>query len=118
MHRLICQHAGAPQVQAGATLVQELMTYDIPSTLTVNNYFGVLQAVLSHLGIGRAARLSDRGFHQPDPGAARDRIERGAGVPGLSRRNCGSRSGLTAFRDFVTEEVIAHRKRLKDEVVG
>ncbi len=28
------------------------MAYDIPSTLTVNNYFGVLQGVLNHLGIG------------------------------------------------------------------
>ena len=51
-HRLVCQHAGSPQVLAGASLVQELLTYDMPSTLTVNNYFGVLQAVLSNLGIG------------------------------------------------------------------
>ncbi|MBL9053488.1 MAG: LysR family transcriptional regulator, partial [Tabrizicola sp.] len=51
-HRLICQHAGTAQVAAGANLVAELMTHDIPSTLTVNNYFGVLQGVLNHLGIG------------------------------------------------------------------
>src|SRR5690606_37214016 len=51
-HRLIAQHAGVPQVAAGASLVQELMAHDIPSTLTVNNYFGVLQGVLNHLGIG------------------------------------------------------------------
>ena len=37
---------------AGARLVQELLTHDISSTLTVNNYFGVLQAVLANVGIG------------------------------------------------------------------
>jgi DNA-binding transcriptional LysR family regulator len=51
-HRLICQHAGTAQVSAGAMLVAELMSHDIPSTFTVNNYFGVLQGVLNHLGIG------------------------------------------------------------------
>ncbi|MFN0113705.1 MAG: LysR family transcriptional regulator, partial [Paracoccaceae bacterium] len=51
-HRLICQNPLTPQVAAGAMLVQSLLAYDITSTLTVNNYFGVLQGVLSHLGIG------------------------------------------------------------------
>ena len=51
-HRLICQHPGTAQVAAGARLVAELMSHDIPSTFTVNNYFGVLQGVLNHLGIG------------------------------------------------------------------
>ena len=36
------QHIGA----AGEILVQSLMSIGIPSTLTVNNYFGVLQGVL------------------------------------------------------------------------
>ncbi|MCB2121086.1 MAG: LysR family transcriptional regulator, partial [Rhodobacteraceae bacterium] len=51
-HRLICQSANAAQVQAGGVLVQHLLTYDIRSTLTVNNYYGVLQAVRNNLGIG------------------------------------------------------------------
>ncbi len=46
-HRLICQNVTTPQVQAGASLVQHLMSHDIPSLLTVNNYFGVLQAVIN-----------------------------------------------------------------------
>nr|MDA3888687.1 LysR family transcriptional regulator [Allgaiera sp.] len=45
-HRLICQNTQASQVAAGAALVQSLLAYDVPSTLTVNNYFGVLQGVL------------------------------------------------------------------------
>ena len=51
-HRLICQNPRSAQVGAAATLVNELMTNDISSLLTVNNYFGVLQGVLHDLGIG------------------------------------------------------------------
>lgn len=51
-HRLVCQKAEQPQVAAGARLVQELMAQNVTSTLTVNNYFGVLQGVLNDLGIG------------------------------------------------------------------
>ena len=51
-HRLICQNTESDQVGAGRSLVQHLMTYDIRSLLTVNNYFGVLQGVLQNLGIG------------------------------------------------------------------
>ena len=51
-HRLICQNPASAQVQAGAAMVQTLMAHEIPSMLTVNNYFGVLQAVLNNLGVG------------------------------------------------------------------
>ena len=51
-HRLICQNVTTTQVSAGANLVKELLTHDIKSMLTVNNYFGVLQSVNAGLGIG------------------------------------------------------------------
>ena len=51
-HRLIYLNTQATQVVAGASLVQELLTHDVTSRLTVNNYFGVLQAMRSNLGIG------------------------------------------------------------------
>ena len=51
-HRLICQNPSAPQVAAGATMVAQLLSNDVRSLLTVNNYFGVLQGVISNLGIG------------------------------------------------------------------
>ena len=51
-HRLICQKPDQPQVAAGARLIQEVMAQNITSTLTVNNYFGVLQGVLANVGIG------------------------------------------------------------------
>ncbi|MEO0485088.1 MAG: LysR family transcriptional regulator [Pseudomonadota bacterium] len=51
-HRLICQSLASPQVAAGGSMVKHLMTFDVPSLLTVNNYFGVLQGVIHNLGIG------------------------------------------------------------------
>lgn len=51
-HRLICITPGVTQVAAGEALVQYLLTHEIPSRLTVNNYFGALQGVINGLGVG------------------------------------------------------------------
>jgi DNA-binding transcriptional LysR family regulator len=51
-HRLICQNPQTPQVSSGAVLSQALLALNMTSTLMVNNYFGVLQGVLNHVGIG------------------------------------------------------------------
>ncbi len=51
-HRLICQNPNAPQVSAGAVLVHNLLACEVSSTLTVNNYFGALQAVIANVGVG------------------------------------------------------------------
>ena len=59
-HRLICQNPKSAQVGAGLELVQNLIKYDLPSMLTVNNYFGVLQAVIHDLGIGVCQIMSHR----------------------------------------------------------
>jgi DNA-binding transcriptional LysR family regulator len=84
-HRLICQHPGTAQVAAGANLVQELMTHDVPSTLHVNNYFGVLQAVLNHLGIGVLPDYITEDFPHLVRVLARCGKRRSAGLSGLSR---------------------------------
>ena len=111
-HRLICQNVQATQVSAGLHLVQELLTYDLPSTLTVNNYFGVLQAVRSNLGIGVLPNYVAEEF--PNLQRVLPDVESGE-VPVFlaypeelrqSRR-------IAAFRDFVTEEIIELRKQLK-----
>ncbi len=109
-HRLICQHAGTPQVAAGALLVQQLMTYDIPSMLTVNNYFGVLQGVLSHLGIGVLPDYLTEDFPSlvrvlPDVQSAEVPVF--LAYPEELRHS----KRVAAFRDFVTEEIFTYRKR-------
>ncbi|GIT91952.1 LysR family transcriptional regulator [Jannaschia pagri] len=108
-HRLICQQVGATQVSAGATLVRELMTYDIGRTLTVNNYFGVLQSVLSDLGIGVLPDYLQQDF--PNlirvlPGVQSNDVPVFLAFPEELR---GSRR-IEAFRDFVVDEVVAYRK--------
>src|SRR5210317_1285851 len=51
-HRLICQAPTSFQVAAGAQLVQTLTSGGLQSMLTVNNYYGVLQAIRHNLGVG------------------------------------------------------------------
>jgi DNA-binding transcriptional LysR family regulator len=108
-HRLICQNVGATQVSAGASLVRELMSVGVGRTLTVNNYFGVLQAVLSNLGIGV---LPDY-LQQDHPSLIRVLPEVESNIVpvflAFPEELRGSRR-VEAFRDFVLEEVVAYRR--------
>ena len=109
-HRLICQHAGTAQVAAGALLVAELMSHDIPSTLTVNNYYGVLQAVLNNLGVGVLPDYLTADF--PNlvrvlPDVESDEVPVFLAYPEELRHS----KRVAAFREFVTEEIFAYRKR-------
>ncbi len=109
-HRLVCQHAGVPQVAAGALLVAELMSHDIPSTLTVNNYFGVLQGVLNHLGIGVLPDYITEDFPhliRVLPDTESEEVPVFLAYPEELRHS----KRVTAFRDFVTEEIFTYRKR-------
>ncbi|MDT8855845.1 LysR family transcriptional regulator [Paracoccaceae bacterium Fryx2] len=109
-HRLICQHPGTAQVMAGAQLVAELMSHDIPSTLTVNNYFGVLQGVLNHIGIGVLPDYLTEDF--PKLVRVLPEVESGdvpvfLAYPEELRHS----KRVSAFREFVTEEIFNYRKR-------
>ena len=109
-HRLICQHAGTPQVAAGALLVAQLMSHDIPSTLTVNNYFGVLQGVLNHVGIGVMPDYITEGFPhlmRVLPEVESTEVPVFLAYPEELRHS----KRVSAFRDFVTEEIFEFRKQ-------
>lgn len=112
-HRLICQHAGTAQVAAGALLVAELMSHDIPSTFTVNNYFGVLQGVLNHLGIGVMPDYITEDFPQLVrvlPETESIEVPVFLAYPEELRHS----KRVAAFRDFVTEEIFQFRKAHQD----
>ena len=112
-HRLISQHAGTPQVAAGALLVAELMSHDIPSTLTVNNYFGVLQGVLNHLGIGVLPDYITEDF--PSLVRVLPDVESGEVPVFLAYpEELRHSKRVAAFRDFVTEELLTYRRRRQD----
>ncbi|MCG6884386.1 MAG: LysR family transcriptional regulator [Silicimonas sp.] len=111
-HRLICQNIHATQVSAGAQLVQELLTHDVRSTLTVNNYFGVLQAVKAGLGVGVLPDYVIEDFPEIQrvlPEIESNEVPVFLAFPEELRQS----RRIAAFRDFVTEEIIAHRKRMK-----
>ncbi len=112
-HRLICQSPSSPQVSAGQTLVQQLMSYDIPSLLTVNNYFGVLQGVLHNLGIGVLPDYLTRDF--PDLVRIMPDVE-SAEVPVFLAypEELRQSKRISAFRDFVQEEIMEHRRKLRE----
>lgn len=109
-HRIICQTPVTPQVSAGAALSQMLLLQNPRSTLTVNNYFGVLQAVLANIGIGvlpdyltfdfpgRLVRVLDdlQSCEVPVFLAFPEELR-------ASRR-------VRVFRDFVLEEIQAYRR--------
>ncbi|PIE18179.1 MAG: LysR family transcriptional regulator [Proteobacteria bacterium] len=112
-HRLICQNPNAFQVAAGANLVQDLLQHDPASLLTVNNYFGVLQAVRSDLGVGVLPDYLVEDF----PGLVRVLPDVCSGeVPVFlaypeelrqSRR-------IAVFRDFVQEEILEQRRKQRE----
>ena len=113
-HRLISQNPNTAQVAAGAVLVQTLMEYDIRSTLTVNNYFGVLQGVLNHLGIGVLPDYLSEDFPhllRVLPDVESEEVPVFLAYPEELRQS--KRVGI--FRDFVMEEIMAYRKRQSEE---
>ena len=83
--------------------------------LTVNNYFGVLQAVLSNLGIGVLPDYLTEDFPQLVrvlPEIESNEVPVFLAYPEELRQS----KRISAFRDFVMEEIMAHRKRQRDEV--
>ncbi|MEL6951939.1 MAG: LysR family transcriptional regulator [Pseudomonadota bacterium] len=113
-HRLISQQTNAPQVGAGAALVRELMAHEIGSVLTVNNYFGVLQGVIHDLGIGVLPDYLTEDF--PDlvqvlPDVMSGDVPVFLAYPEELRHS----KRIEVFRDFVTEEIIAYRRRRRDQ---
>ncbi|TDE35289.1 LysR family transcriptional regulator [Antarcticimicrobium sediminis] len=111
-HRLVCQNPNAPQVGAGASLVQQLMANNPHSMLMVNNYFGVLQGVLHDLGIGALPDYLTEDF--PHLVRVLPEIE-SADVPVFLAypEELRHSKRISAFRDFVQDEIISHRKQLR-----
>lgn len=113
-HRLISQNPQSAQVSAGAVLVREIMSYDVGSFLTVNNYFGVLQGVLHDLGIGLLPDYLAEDFPQLVrvlPEVESNEVPVFLAYPEELRHS----KRIAAFRDFVTEEIFAHRRKRRGQ---
>ena len=111
-HRLICQNTDSDQVGAGLNLIQRLLVNDVRSMLTVNNYFGVLQGVLHHLGIGVLPDYLIEEFPalmQVLPETESSEVPVFLAYPEELRQS----KRVAAFRDFVQDEIVSYRKTLK-----
>ena len=113
-HRLICQNPRSAQVTSGLALVQRLMTYNVNSMLTVNNYFGVLQSVIHGLGIGV---LPDYSTQDSDsvvrvlPDVESVEVPVYLAYPEELRQS----KRIAAFRDFVEAEILTTRRKQRDQ---
>ena len=115
-HRLLCQNITSAQVGASAALIQHILSYDIPSLLTINNYFGVLQGVLNNLGIGVLPDYVTRDF--PSLIRVLPDVESGEVPVFLAYpEELRQSKRIAAFRDFVQDEIIAYRKQLKNQAL-
>jgi DNA-binding transcriptional LysR family regulator len=111
-HRLISQTPSAPQVRAGADFISGLLAGEPNSHLTVNNYFGILQAVLHGLGVGVLPDYVTVDF----PNLVNVLpTEESATIPvylAYAEELRHSRR-VAAFRDFVVEEIGFLRKQME-----
>ncbi len=116
-HRLISQNIRTEQVSAGAKLVASLLTNEVRSLLTVNNYFGILQGVRNGLGIGVLPDYLTEDF--PNLMRVLPEIE-SSEVPVFLAYPEELRASrrIKVFRDFVTDEIFTHRKRLREARAG
>lgn len=108
-HRVICQSPTTPQIQAGASLVQKLLSFDVHSTLMVNNYFGVLQGVLNNIGIGVLPDYLTVDFPNLErvlPDVESVEVPVYLAYPEELRQS----RRVAAFRDFVQEEILNYRR--------
>ena len=109
-HRLITQSPTSPQVRAGADFVQPFLAAAPPSSLAVNNYFGILQGVIHGLGIGSLPDYLTGDF--PDLVNILPN-EMSAPIPTylayVEELRHSKRVG--AFRDFMLDEIAAFKRQ-------
>jgi DNA-binding transcriptional LysR family regulator len=111
-HRVKCQNVSSEQVAAGETLVKELLSYDLKKVLTVNNYFGVLQAVRFGLGIGVLpdyVAIDNPELVRILPEFASNVVPIFLAYPEELRQS----KRIAAFRDFVVNEIMIQRKKAR-----
>ncbi len=107
--RLISQSITSAQVSVGMELIRKLTARQLRSSFTVNNYFGVLQAVINHLGIGVLPDYVSEDFPELVhvlPEIASGDIPVFLAFPEELRHS----RRIAAFRDFVVEEIVAYRR--------
>ena len=103
-HRLICQGPESPQVSAGARWVESFLNSNNSSVMLVNNYYGILQAVLHGFGVGVLPDYLVIDFPELIPilpNSESDPVPVFLAYPEELRHS----KRVKAFRDFIIEEM-------------
>ena len=113
-HRIISQNLSSRQVSESVAWLKPLLSKDHISGLTVNNYFGVMQAVLHGAGIGVLPNYVTK--EVPDlvqvlPDEQSKDIPVFLAYPEELRQS----KRVEAFRDFVLDEIREDRKAMREE---
>lgn len=108
-HRIISQSLSSEQVSAALNWIKPILSEHHNSHLTVNNYFGVLQAVLFGVGVGLLPSYITVDFPKlirvlPDEQSQQVPVY--LAYPEALRHS----KRMAVFRDFVLEEVKADKK--------
>jgi len=112
-HRILSQNLTARQVNESVKWLKPILNADHTSHLTVNHYFGVLQATVNHVGIGALPAYVSKKFPElvrvlPDEES--QEIPVFLAYPEELRHS----KRVQAFRDFIVEEIRAYNKSNKD----
>lgn len=113
-HRLITQAVDSLQPSASATWSASLLSADQSSYVTINSYFGVLQATLHGLGIGVLPDYLEYevpGLVRVLPEESSDDIPVFLAYPEELRQS----KRVTAFREFVLEQIQAYRRERRED---
>lgn len=113
-HRLLLQAVESPQPSASAIWSESLLEADNPSTIIINSYFGVLQAVVHGLGIGVLPDYLQ--IEVPELIRVLPE-EESAPVPVFLAypEELRHSKRVAAFRDFVLEEIQEYRRVRREE---
>lgn len=111
-HRMISQNMSVRQVSENVKWLKPLLDAEHASHLTVNNYFGVLQATISNVGIGVLPDYVSKkfpGLVHVLPDESSQEIPVFLAYPEELRQS----KRVAAFRDFVVEEIREYKKDKK-----
>ncbi|MEL6677315.1 MAG: LysR family transcriptional regulator [Pseudomonadota bacterium] len=116
-HPIVAYSLDAPQVSAGRAWLDPFLTSDHASHFTVNNYFGVLQAVLHGLGIGALpdyVTVDTPNLVNVVPSQSSGIVPVYLAYPEELRHS----KRVAAFRDFVLEEIGLFKKTQRAAATG
>lgn len=114
-HRLISQSATSLQASEGASWILPFLDSERPSHLTVNNYFGILQAVVHGLGIGALPDYVS--VDTPNlVNVMKDHSSKKIPVYLAYPEELRQSRRVAAFRDFILDEIATFRRQFSEEL--